>query len=57
MTIATKTPKICWICGKIVYLEECKVDASGLPVHESCYVAKVRLVTEQQVSGKQKHAA
>lgn len=29
---------VCWICGRIVPLEECKVDEHGLPVHEDCYV-------------------
>lgn len=48
MSAVTKTPKICWICGRVVYLEECKVDASGLPVHESCYVSKLKLVNLQK---------
>ena len=29
------------MCGKAVNLEECKVDANGLPVHEDCYVTKL----------------
>jgi hypothetical protein len=33
----------CWICGKPVALENCKVDEHGLPVHEECYVARVAL--------------
>ena len=36
-------PKTCWICGKVVKLEECKVDEHGHGVHESCYLAKVTL--------------
>jgi hypothetical protein len=36
-------PRICWICGKAVPLEECKVDEHGLAVHEKCYVAKLAL--------------
>ena len=48
----SRTPKICWICGMIVYLEECKVDASGLPVHEDCYVAKLKVVTGRQSSDR-----
>lgn len=34
-------PRTCWICGKAVKLENCKVDEYGLPVHEDCYVAKL----------------
>jgi ribosome-binding protein aMBF1 (putative translation factor) len=33
--------KVCWICGTTIALEDCKVDESGLAVHENCYVAKV----------------
>lgn len=33
----------CWICGKPVALENCKVDEQGFPVHEQCYVARVAL--------------
>lgn len=39
----SKTPiHTCWICGKEVRLEQCKIDESGLPVHEPCYVVRVR---------------
>ena len=31
----------CWICGRAVSLEACKIDEQGNPVHEQCYVAKV----------------
>jgi hypothetical protein len=31
----------CWICGKIIDLESCKVDEHGMPVHEKRYIAKV----------------
>jgi hypothetical protein len=48
MSAVPKTPKICWICGRVVYLEEAKTDASGLPVHESCYATKLKLVKMQQ---------
>jgi hypothetical protein len=34
---------ICWICGKRVSLEDCKIDELGKPVHEECYVAKLAL--------------
>jgi hypothetical protein len=33
--------RLCWICGRAVTLEDCKVDEHGLAVHELCYVAKV----------------
>jgi hypothetical protein len=33
----------CWICGKALSLESCKIDEHGQPVHEECYVAVVRL--------------
>lgn len=48
MSAVAKTPKICWICGRVVYLEESKVDRSGLPVHESCYVMKMKLANLQE---------
>jgi hypothetical protein len=34
-------PKTCWICGKTLRLEDCKIDEHGLGVHENCYVAKI----------------
>jgi hypothetical protein len=49
MSIGTRTPKVCWICGRIVYLEECAVDASGLPVHEDCYVLKLKLSNQEPI--------
>jgi len=36
-------PRICWICGHAVPLEECKIDEHGLAVHDKCYVAKLAL--------------
>jgi len=32
----------CWMCGKSIRLEECKIDEHGFGVHEDCYVATVR---------------
>ncbi len=32
---------VCWICGRTIALEDCKVDECGLPVHGDCYFAKV----------------
>ena len=48
MSAVTKNPKICWMCGKTVNLEECKVDANGLPVHENCYVTKLTQTNSPQ---------
>jgi uncharacterized OB-fold protein len=31
----------CWICGRAVKLEDCKVDEHGLAVHELCHFAKL----------------
>jgi len=39
----TSVPKFCWICGEKVELEDCKVDGTGMPVHEKCYVARIAL--------------
>jgi len=33
----------CWICGRAVSLESCKIDENGWAMHEECYVAKVAL--------------
>lgn len=37
------SPIACWLCGKAVKLEECKIDEHGLSVHEKCYLARVGL--------------
>jgi hypothetical protein len=31
----------CWICGRTLDLKACKTDEHGMPVHESCYAAKI----------------
>jgi hypothetical protein len=31
----------CWICGKAVLLEVCKIDEQGRAVHETCYLTSV----------------
>jgi hypothetical protein len=28
----------CWICGRRVALEDCKIDEHGYAVHENCYI-------------------
>jgi hypothetical protein len=33
----------CAICGKPITLEQAKVTEDGKPVHEECFVAKIRL--------------
>jgi hypothetical protein len=35
------TSKTCWICGRAVSLEECKIDEYGQAVHERCCVARL----------------
>jgi hypothetical protein len=34
----------CWMCGKMVDLRACKIDEHGVPVHESCYIARISKV-------------
>ena len=41
--LLVRPSRICWICGKSVSLENCKIDEHGSAVHEECYVAKVAL--------------
>jgi hypothetical protein len=51
---------VCWICGKALSLEECKVDEHGQAVHEECSVEllskytkfadKLRIVKDGQKS-------
>lgn len=48
MATAPLNFKICWICGKVVYLTESETDESGLAVHETCYVMKAALAKAQQ---------
>jgi len=36
-----KAEILCGICGHPVALETCKIDEQGLPIHESCYAAKM----------------
>jgi hypothetical protein len=45
--MATDAIPSCWICGKPVLLEDCKIDERGLAVHENCYLAKVVSRKEQ----------
>jgi hypothetical protein len=42
-------PKACWICGRIIRLEDCTIDHHGLGVHERCYVAKMMLAKAASV--------
>ena len=37
----THLPMICWICGRSLQPEECKLDEHGLSVHGDCYAATV----------------
>ncbi len=43
------SPRICWICGRPVQLEECKVDEHGLAVHEGCQALKLSLHNVESV--------
>ena len=36
----------CWICGKPVEVESCKIDEHGQAMHEDCYIAKLALDRE-----------
>lgn len=36
-------PAFCAICGDEVALEQCKIDETGDPVHESCYVSRLQV--------------
>lgn len=38
-----ETTKFCWICGKDVALEHCKIDEHGASVHESCHAKRMML--------------
>ena len=44
----TSKPYACWICGKVVDLNNCKTDEHGLPVHEACYVARTVFNAKQE---------
>jgi hypothetical protein len=46
-----QTPHLCWICGKVISLEECKIDEHGMPVHEQCHVVKLALNKVQAPQG------
>lgn len=43
LPIASSSPLFCGICGRKVSLEASRTDEHGNPVHEDCYVLKVRL--------------
>lgn len=36
----------CWICGKDVWLRNCKIDEHGHAVHEGCYAVRMKLQSE-----------
>jgi hypothetical protein len=39
--LITPLPMTCWMCGRSIRLEECKIDEHGFSVHEDCYAATV----------------
>ena len=45
MTTYKNLSRQCWICGRKVSLEVCKIDEHGLAVHDKCCV--VRLLLKQ----------
>lgn len=51
MAISKTSIHPCWICGKDVRLEQCKIDEHGATVHEECYVVRLRFLarTEEPV--------
>jgi hypothetical protein len=48
MSPTHKTHRSCWICGRPVSLETCKIDEHGLPVHEGCHTLKLGLQNRSQ---------
>lgn len=46
----------CWICGKEVSLQNCRIDERGRAVHEECYVARIKLETESKSADSAKSA-
>ena len=41
--LAAMTTHYCWICGRDVALETCKVDEHGSAVHEACLFARMKM--------------
>jgi len=39
--LAAMTTRYCWVCGREVSLEACKVDEHGCAVHEACLFARM----------------
>jgi hypothetical protein len=48
MATDASLPRICWMCGETIYLEECNVDELGMPVHSACYLVKLGLANPTQ---------
>jgi hypothetical protein len=44
--------RMCWICGRAVSLETCKIDEHGNAVHEHCYAVKLALSKESVTLSK-----
>ena len=42
-TTLSGSTRFCWICGRVVSLENGKTDEHGHIVHEECYAARMRL--------------
>ncbi len=43
--LAAMTTHYCWVCGREVSLETCKVDEHGSAVHEPCLFARMKTET------------
>lgn len=44
--LITPLPITCWICGRSIRLEECKIDEHGFSVHQDCYAATASSVQQ-----------
>jgi hypothetical protein len=49
-------PHECWVCGKPVSLEECKIDEQGRAVHEQCYLTRMKQDSSSQTGANQSFA-
>jgi hypothetical protein len=45
MNASLSIPRCCWVCGTDLALKKSTTDAHGFDVHESCYTARLKMVT------------
>jgi nitroimidazol reductase NimA-like FMN-containing flavoprotein (pyridoxamine 5'-phosphate oxidase superfamily) len=43
---------VCWICGRVVVLDNCKTDEQGFAVHQACNLARLALNKEGKPGSK-----